>query len=44
MTELDMAIGAESEDFTGDLSDEALDRAEGDRVVGCVSSMQCYNG
>ena len=44
MTELEMKTEAETEDFSGDLSDEALDRAEGDRVVGCVSSMQCYNG
>jgi len=30
MTELDMTTEAESEDLAGDLSDEALDRAEGD--------------
>ncbi len=30
MTELEMTTEAEAEDFTDDLSDEALDRAEGD--------------
>ena len=36
MTELEMTTEAEVEDFTDDLSDEALDRAEG-AVVGCAS-------
>ena len=30
MTELEMTTEAEVEDFTAELSDEALDRAEGD--------------
>ena len=29
MTEIEMTTEAETEDFSGDLSDEALDRAEG---------------
>ena len=29
MTEIEMKTEAETEDFAGDLSDEALDRAEG---------------
>ena len=29
MTEIEMKTEAETEDFSGDLSDEALDRAEG---------------
>ena len=34
MTELKMTTEAEVEDFTDELSDEALDRAEGDICVG----------
>ena len=36
MTELVMTTEAEVEDFTDELSDEALDRAEG-AVCGCFS-------
>ena len=36
MTELEMKTEAEVEDFTDELSDEALDRAEG--VRGCLCS------
>ena len=38
MTELEMKTEAEVEDFTDELSDEALDRAEGAYLsaVGCV--------
>ena len=35
MTELEMTTEAEVEDFTDELSDEALDRAEGG-VCGCA--------
>ena len=40
MTELEMTTEAEVEDFTDELSDEALDRADGARstaVNGCFS-------
>ena len=39
MTELVMTTEAEVEDFTDELSDEALDRAEGAAAlsIGCVS-------
>ena len=33
MTELEMKTEAEVEDFTDELSDEALDRAEGDPAL-----------
>ena len=36
MTELKMTTEAEVEDFTDELSDEALDRAEGAAACGCV--------
>ena len=39
MTELKMKTEAEVEDFTDELSDEALDRAEG--AAGCV--LPCYH-
>ena len=39
MTELKMTTDVEVEDFTDELSDEALDRAEG--AYGCASSHQC---
>ena len=39
MTELVMTTEAEVEEFADDLSDEALDRAEG--AYGCASSHQC---
>ena len=35
MSELEVKTEAEVEDFTDELSDEALDRAEGDRVLSC---------
>jgi hypothetical protein len=35
MTELEMKTEAEVEDFTDELSDEALDRAEGGFLSGC---------
>ena len=39
MTELEMTTEAEAEDFTDDLSDEALDRAEGafEGVCSCAA-------
>ena len=37
MSELEMKTEAEVEDFTDELSDEALDRAEG----GCAGSGSC---
>ena len=37
MSELEMKTEAEVEDFTDELSDEALDRAEG-ALCGCVVS------
>ena len=40
MTELEMKTEAEVEDFTDELSDEALDRAEGGAFCGCSTS-QC---
>ena len=39
MSELEMTTEAEVEDFTDDLSDEALDRAEG--AYACVSTSNC---
>ena len=36
MTELEMTTEAEVEDFTDELSDEALDRAEGAYCGNCV--------
>ena len=43
MTELEMKTEAEVEDFTDELSDEALDRAEGAAccVHGCASYALC---
>ena len=38
MTELEMTTEAEVEDFTDELSDEALDRAEG----AAASVMRCF--
>ena len=38
MTELEMTTEAEVEDFTDELSDEALDRAEGAFVCACGAS------
>ena len=35
MSEIVMTTEAEVEDFTEELSDEALDRAEGARMSGC---------
>ena len=35
MTELELKTEAEVEDFTDELSDEALDRAEGAYICGC---------
>ena len=40
MTELEMTTEAEVEDFTDELSDEALDRAEGGSMFLC----KCSNG
>ena len=37
MTELEMTTEAEVEDFTDELSDEALDRAEGAYTFRCVT-------
>ena len=37
MSELEMKTEAEVEDFTDELSDEALDRAEG-AICGCLGS------
>ena len=45
MTELVMTTEAEVEDFTDELSDEALDRAEGGGVFVCDASPpngSCY--
>ena len=43
MTELEMTTEAEVEDFTDELSDEALDRAEGAYCGGrCVMSHCSY--
>ena len=39
MSEIVMTTEAEVEEFADDLSDEALDRAEG--AYGCASSHQC---
>ena len=36
MSEIVMTTEAEVEDFTDDLSDEALDRAEGTLIVCCA--------
>ena len=36
MSEMEMKTEAEVEDFTDDLSDEALDRAEGVTYCGCL--------
>ena len=38
MSELEMKTEAEVEDFTDELSDEALDRAEGDADYACVQT------
>ena len=40
MTELEMTTEAEVEDFTDELSDEALDRAEG-ALSGCQPTPFC---
>ena len=40
MSELEMKTEAEVEDFTDELSDEALDRAEG-AYTGCASMVPC---
>ena len=37
MSEIVMTTEAEVEDFTDELSDEALDRAEGALLVSCVA-------
>ena len=37
MTELEMTTDVEVEDFTDDLSDEALERSEGALLVSCVA-------
>ena len=46
MTELEMTTEAEVEDFTDELSDEALDRAEGAEGATCGSGVRrqinCY--
>ena len=48
MTELEMTTEAEVEDFTDELSDEALDRAEGAGVGwsagGCSGCAVCATG
>ncbi len=48
MTELAMTTEAEVEDFTDELSDEALDRAEGAAlsfsVCQCVGPRRLYSG
>ena len=36
MTDMEMTTEAEVEEFSDDLSDEALDRAEGAELVLCV--------
>ena len=41
MSELEMKTEAEVEDFTDELSDEALDRAEGAAVCGSGHSCVC---
>ena len=41
MTELKMTTEAEVEDFTDELSDEALDRAEGASCVATASGFLC---
>ena len=41
MTELEMTTEAEVEDFTDELSDEALDRAEGARIT-CSPAPGCF--
>ena len=38
MTELEMTTEAEVEDFTDELSDEALDRAEGAACACCIDT------
>ena len=40
MSEMEMTTEAEVEDFSDELSDEALDRAEGATL--CGSSGRCY--
>jgi hypothetical protein len=42
MTELEMKTEAEVEDFTDELSDEALDRAEGGDALPSMS-MPCWS-
>ena len=42
MSEMEMTTEAEVEDFTDELSDEALDRAEG--ALGSLGSYVCYAG
>ena len=37
MTDIEMKVEVEAEDFTDDLNDEALDRQEA-RVCGCLSA------
>ena len=39
MSEMEMTTEAEVEDFTDELSDEALDRAEGASLSGCSCSI-----
>ena len=41
MSEIVMTTEAEVEDFTDELSDEALDRAEGAFPAGCLCSGGC---
>jgi hypothetical protein len=40
MSEMEMKTDVEVEDFTDDLSDEALDRAEGGYVCSCFTAMR----
>ena len=42
MTELEMKTEAESEDFAGDLFDEALDRSEEGFVRACGCGAACW--
>jgi hypothetical protein len=42
MTELDTTAVVETEDFTDELCDEALDREEGRACPGCAASGACF--
>ena len=44
MSELEMKTKAEVEDFTDDLSDEALDRAEGAFSISCRGLHAVFGG